>query len=265
MGANLVLNYFNDRIQQRRVQEALTNVESSISSNRQQNPSNGVLLQIFFTQVQAPPDSLIVPGAVFSHIRATMGRTRSEALRNYRSTPDISPNGGRNTSIQVQQFWIPPLQPIPTHLLSTPFPHQGFGIFGVNQAILQDVMWGGVTGFDDEGQTSLNLPANPTPRFIILRPSRQIIWYNGRMQMNTSIPIVERNSGNGVPLNVVDLDPIMPGNVAAVPIFPYNNFTARLLRQTPRTKDNLGQLNRLTNISLMRWVRPENIIVMAGF
>jgi hypothetical protein len=122
-----------------------------------------------------------------------------------------------------------------------------------------------VSGFDDRGQTRLT--ASQTPRFILLDPPSTINWIWGQQPKQTSIPIVQRRTATGTAtVKAVNLDPITPfGNVAAVPIFPYDTFTQRLFATAPRTRDNLGQLRRYVNIELMRWARPGNITIVSGF
>jgi hypothetical protein len=83
----------------------------------------------------------------------------------------------------------------------------------------------------------------------------------------TSVPVVRRRSAlSGQTLEAVDLDPITPfGNVAAVPVFPYDSFTDTVFGSGPATRDNLNQLRLYPNIQKMRWIRPENIIPMPRF
>lgn len=266
-GLNFGLNWLNDRRQQQRVQERLNQIEPAIQRERQSRPDHGILLTIYYHQVQAPPDSLIRPGPVFYYIDWAAGRSQDEAAQNLRSQSVIRPAPPAGSRVHASQMWIPPLQPASIQTLQTPFPRAGFGIFAVNAAILQDVEWGGVTGFDDEGQTRLQLPSSPTPRFILLDPPQTINWFWGRQLRQTSIPIVHRRTATGQhTVKAVDLDPRNPfGNVAAVPIFPYDAFTDRLFGTAPKTRDNLNQLAQYVNIRKMRWVRPENIVTVQAF
>jgi hypothetical protein len=128
---------------------------------------------------------------------------------------------------------------------------------------LQDVNWGGVTGFDDESEVTLRLVAGSTSaEFVILRPPAIINWFNGGIAMSTDIPLVTRSTADGSDLTVVDLDPWIPfGTATAAMVFPADDATDQLFRQAPATFDNLSQLRRYTNIGKMRWVRPENIRV----
>jgi predicted nucleic acid-binding protein len=260
-GVNFVLNLINEEIQARRVREALAQVEPQINRERGANPSLGVLLLFFYRQVEAPPESLIRPGAVFTHLETAMGQTRDEAQQNWARQPALRAGAGPNEHIDSQEVWIPPARPADVTALRTPFPVAAVGTFATLK--LQDVEWGGITGFDDEGQTKLQLTAGVAPaEFVILHPTAVIRWSNGPALMQTDIPLVTRNSANGSSLTVVDLDPWMPGNVSAAMVFPANDATDDLFRQGPATKDNLNQLRGYVNFGKVRWVRPEYIRVL---
>ncbi|MBV8316571.1 MAG: hypothetical protein JOZ53_16660, partial [Planctomycetaceae bacterium] len=251
----------NDEIQARRVREALAQAEPGINRERVANPALGVLLVFFYRQMEAPSESLIRPGAVFSHLETATGRSRDEALQNWAQQPALRPGAGRNEHIDTQQVWIPPLQPAGVAALRTPFPPAAIGTFAI--AKLQDVEWGGVTGFDDEGETTLRLTAGAAPaEFVILRPPAVIHWFNGQVRYDTDIPLVTRVSADGSNLTVVDLDPWMPGNVSAATVFPANDDTESLFDQGPSTHDNLNQLRGYVNFGKVRWVRPGNIRVV---
>jgi hypothetical protein len=260
-GVNFGLNLINDAIQARRVREALAQIEPGINRERAANPSMGVLLVFFYRQVQAPQESLIRPGAVFLQVEHATGRTRSEARQNWASQPVLRGGAGPNERIDSQEVWIPPSQPAGVSALRTPFPPAAIGTFAT--AKLQDVEWGGVTGFDDEGETSLR-PASGAapPEFVILRPAAVIRWFHGSSRMSTEIPLVNRNTADGSSLIVVDLDPWVPGNVSAAMVFPADDDTESLFSHGPRTKDNLDQLRGYVNFDKVRWVRPENIRVL---
>ncbi|MCB0112017.1 MAG: hypothetical protein KDE53_39105, partial [Caldilineaceae bacterium] len=264
---NFALNWLNNALQRQQVQERLNQIEPTIQRERQRRPDLGILVGFYYHQIQAPPHSLIQPGAVFSHIEWKAGRTRDEAMQAFRNRSVVSPGPPPGSRQCVSWMWIPPLQPATVGTLQTPFPKVGFGIFAVNAATLQDVEWGGVTGFDDDGQTRLQLPASPVARFILLDPPQTINWFWGRRLRQTSISIVHRRTAVGQhTVKAVDLDPRNPfGNVAAVPVFPYDTFTDRLFQTAPATRDNLNQLAQYSNIGKMRWVRPENIVVVSAF
>lgn len=260
MGLNFGLNWLNDHIQRERVQQRLNQLEPTLQGHLQQYPGQGVLLAIYYHQVQAPPDSMIRPGPNFSHIRWAAGHSRDEAMQNLHREPVLQPAPGRNSVARVSYVWFPPRRPVSARRLRLPFRRAGLGTFATGRAELQDVEWGGVTGFDDSGTTRLNVAASSTPRFIILEPPREIHWRNGQFSQTTSIPLVTRRTAHGTDIRAVDLDPYMPfASVSAVPVFPYDNLTDRLFHQAPATRDNLNQLRGYPNMRKLRWIRPENI------
>ncbi|MCI0335949.1 MAG: PIN domain-containing protein [Acidobacteria bacterium] len=263
-GINFVLNLINDSIQEQRVREALAQIEPSINRERAANRSLGVLLIFYFHQTEAPPESLIRPGAVFSHLENATGRSLDEARSNWARQPALRPGTGPNRRTSTQEIWIPPVQPVGVAALRTPFPPSAVGTFASGAASkLQDVEWGGVTGFDDEGETTLQLRAGSTPpEFVILRPPAVIHWFNGTARYNTDIPLVTRTTSDGSDLTVVDLDPWMPGNVSAAMVFAADDATDHLFVQGPPNHDNLNQLRGYVNIGKLRWVRPEYICIL---
>jgi hypothetical protein len=263
-GINFILNEINDHIQGQRVREALEKLEPSINQQRVSNESMGTLLMIFYTQIQGHPDSAIQPGAVFSHIETSMGRSRDEAIENWRNEPKLRPGLTRNQNESVQEVWIPAIKPADVGYLRTPFPVQALGRFASStEAIFQDVEWGGVTGFDDEGTSKVTIDANnPSPLFVVLMPRSVIRWYNGPTELNTDIPLVVRKSSDGTDLTVINLDPWMPGSVTAVPVFPADSTSDSFFSKVIKTRDNLNLLGRYPNFGKVRWIRPENIRVV---
>jgi hypothetical protein len=145
--------------------------------------------------------------------------------------------------------------------LRTPFPAIALATFGAGRARLQHVAWGGVTGFDDEQELSLSVPADVRPRFLVLRVPSTISWFHGRMQ-SSSVPVTSRTAADGSSIPVVDLDPVLGWDVTAACVFPADRATDRLFGTTPATHDNLGQLRSYTNFRKARWVRPENVRVL---
>jgi hypothetical protein len=285
-GLNFGLNWLSDREQQRLVQEALARIEPAIQAERQRQPDHGILVLIYYHQVQAPPDSIIQPGATYSHLTWISGRTPDEALRALHQSASISPAPPRGSRQQVTRLWIQPQRPAAILSLQTPFPQVGYGMFSPNRGAFQGVRWGGVRGFDDTGQSWLGtalqaqiaarasleargqpVPPWPVPRFILLQAPRSMRWIWGRQVRTTSVPVVRRGSAlAGQTLEAVDLDPISPfGNVAAVPVFPYDAFTDTVFSSAKATRDNLNQLQMYPNIRKMRWIRPENIIPVPRF
>jgi len=258
MGINLGLNIINDHIQKERVQKALAEIEPGLRAQRQQHPELGVLLVFRYTQHQAPEDSLTQPGAVFGSVEYYTGRTQDEAIDSSRSTPAIRAGVGPYVEQITQHSWIPPIIAPSVKDLRTPFRSIALATFADGRSVLQDVEWGGVSGFDDEGTSSI--PIGVPSRFLILKVPDKIVFYNGGIRVEVNIPIVNRAAQAGGTVPVVDLDPYLPGfNVSAACIFPADDLTAALFAGTIPTHDNLGQLRTFTNFGKARWVRPENI------
>jgi hypothetical protein len=77
-GINFVLNIINDNIQRKKANESLDTVRLAIGQARTANPTHGILLLFFYTQVDAG-DSIIRPGAVFHYLMWGHGATHDEA------------------------------------------------------------------------------------------------------------------------------------------------------------------------------------------
>ena len=97
-GLNFVLNWLNDRQQQARVQERLRQLEPAIQAERERRRDHGILVLVHYHRVVAPPDSLIQPGAVFSHIQWEAGRSQDEARQNLARRSTINPGIPRGES-----------------------------------------------------------------------------------------------------------------------------------------------------------------------
>jgi hypothetical protein len=262
MGVNLVLNMINDHIQQQRVSEALSRIEGEIRVRREQHPDRGVLLVFFYSQIEAPEESLIQPGAAFGHIEYYMGSTEDEARQNWHTAPSIREGHGSHMREITQTNWIPPTVTPSVRAVRTPFPRVATGTFVAGRAVLQDVTWGGIRGFDDEGTSSLTVPAGHIPRFHVLQVPAVMHFYNGSLRQEVNIPVEQRSAHSGGNIPVVNLDPYLPGfDTAAACIFPVDDDTDSLFDATVPTHDTTGQLRIYNNFGKVRWVLPENIDV----
>jgi hypothetical protein len=262
MGVNMVLNMINDHIQQQRVNEALARLEGEIRRQREQHPDRGILLVFFYSQIDAPEESLIQPGAVFGHIEYYQGSTEDEARHAWHTASTIRAGHSAGTREISQASWIPPVVAPSIRAIRTPFPRAAAGTFVAGQAILQDVNWGGITGFDDEGTSSLSVQAGQTPRFHILQIPAVMHFFNGSIRQEVNIPVEQRSAHSGGNIPVVNLDPYIPGyDTVAACVFPADDETDRLFDATVPTHDTLGQLQIYNNFGKARWVLPENIVV----
>ncbi|RJO78429.1 hypothetical protein D5S18_05955 [Nocardia panacis] len=265
MGVNFALNLINDYIQTGRVRRELARLEPVLAATRAAHPDTGTLLVFFYTQAEAPSESLIQPGPVFSHLETATGLTRSEATLHWQNQPAIRPGAGPGVRQQHEEVWIPPAQQAGPAALTTPFRTKvALATFAAGRETLQDVEWGGVTGFDDEGTT--RVPDAAAARFIVLRVPSPVIWYDSGIQHRTDIPVQDRPAAAGGAIPVVNLDPSIPFyDVAAACVFPADDATAALFDGTRPTKDNLGLLRHFPNFTDARWVRPENIRILQRF
>src|SRR6185437_5596806 len=102
------------------------------------------------------------------------------------------------------------------------------------RAILQDVEWGGITGFDDEGTSPLR--GGESARFLILRVPRVVAFYNGGVRYDVNVPVEQRAAHAGGSIPVVNLDPSLPGyDVSAACLFPADDTTDALFDSTTPT------------------------------
>jgi hypothetical protein len=199
----------------------------------------GSPLVFFYTQAQPAPDSPLMPGAVFGHIEMATGLTRDEARADWLSRPHLRTGLPPRTDEHTQEVWLPPPQPAPVSSIRTPFPSVGLATFAPGRSSLQDVNWGGATGFDDEGTSDLRVPDGAQPRFLILQVPASLRWRAGA-EHTTSIPIEEHAAAEGGSVPVVNLDPIVPGDVSAACGFPADDATREVFETAPAAQDNLG-------------------------
>jgi hypothetical protein len=120
------------------------------------------------------------------------------------------------------------------------------------------VEWSNLGGFDDEGQTRLEIPEGVSARFHVLKLPGEMssIIMRDRDPPEVKTQAIPQSMRNGVP--VVQLDPTMPfSDVAAAALFPADEVTLELFAQAPRTKQ-LGPL-LVEDFDLAPWARPEQI------
>ncbi|MEP7076048.1 MAG: hypothetical protein ABI878_09565 [Acidobacteriota bacterium] len=263
-GVNFALNLINDYIQGQRVKEALAQIEPSVNNDRATNPNFGVLIIIYFTQWEpATPDSLIQPGPAFSHIETATGLSRDEATQKWQTAPALRSGLARTQKEITQEVWIPPIIPAGPSALKTPFPVHSIATFApAGVATFQGVVWGGVTGFDDETLRTVKLDPGFSPSFVVLWPRKVLRWYNGGYQVTTDIPLLTQKSSDGTDLTTVDLDPYLWGSASAVPAFPADEATDKLFARVPKTHDNLNLLGVYPNFGKVRWIPPINVKVI---
>lgn len=265
---NEILNYYGDREQERRVSEALAEIEPRIHSYQTLHPDMGATLIVYYSQWQAPEDSPLRPGPRFERIELGFGQTPEAAYANWLDQPQLRPGLGYNVSESFQQLWVPPPAPAPLKpkeevpLPEPPFARLALATFAGGAATLQTVNYEIGSGFDDVDEKRLDLPEGFAPRFYVLdMPKRLTLFTNITTPPKTyekTFP-VEARGVDGGSLPVLDLDPWLPGGTAsAVCVFPADHATAELFDKAPTT---YGLANFVTyrNFGLVRWVRPEHI------
>ena len=259
-GANFVLNLINDHIQKQKVTEALNQIRPAITKARTENPRTGVLLLFYYTQVQAPAESIIKPGAVFHYVIWGKGSTRDEALQDAFRTPTISV-GPRQTERKFsQEVWLPPLQKSAITTAKCPFPPVAIGRFflgNTSKAKFQLVEFNIIGGFDDIVEKSVELPDNTNAEFAILKPPSEVSWFNINGQQKVGVPLKTAKTANGNNITVVDLDPYSPFNAAAAMCFPVDEWSEEVFNVV-RGTDGCHIL-AYVNFSMIRWIRAANI------
>jgi hypothetical protein len=258
---NFILSKYLDKVQGDRAREEYDRLQPGLAKIRERRPDLGILLVYFYTQAQPNPESPLVPPAIFGRIETATGLTRDEARADWLSRPHLRAALPKGKDEHTYEDWNPPAQPASVTSIRAPFPSVALATFAPGRSSLQDVSWGGATGFDDESTSTLRVPDGVQPRFLILQVPASLRWPAGG-EHTTSIPIEERTSAEGGRIPVVNLDPIMPGNVSAACVFPADDATHDLFETAPATHDTLGQLDGYTNFKQARWVRPENIRLM---
>ncbi len=259
-GVQMALNDVVDARNKQAIKDDLTKMGPGIAKNRQTDPSQGVLLVFYFRPGADGPIGTVKGAPFYLYVQDYYGHTEDEAKRSWATTQSPS---ATEPGVITQTTWVPPLVPAGVDELKTPFRKFALGTFIPGKEVLQDVMWD-YTGFDDEGTTKLDVPDGETPQFIILDPPESIKWSDAYGDYTTGVNRIWREAGppgQGNPkIPVVFLDPDLSFfffDVAAAMVFPADDDTRDLFEDTPET-ENGQYLNRL-NLSMMRWVRPENI------
>ena len=258
-GINFVLNLINDYIQKKKVEEALANIDAQMTASRTANPQKGVLLLFYYMQFEAPPDSLIKPGAAFNYLIYGMGVTRDEAMEDAFRTPSISQGPGPNERKFSQSVWVPPLQKSVITTARCPFPPVGicnFALVDGKKAKFQLVEFNVIGGFDDNVEKSLEIDG-ANPEFAILKPPSSVSWFNINGRQNVSVPLKQKTTANGKSVTVVDLDPYSPFNASAAMCFPVDEWSEKVFNAVNDTDG--GRILAYTNFSMIRWIRAENM------
>ena len=274
-GINLILDLITDEINTRRANEALNEREADIIKHSARHPEQGTLVVLYFKRILPAHDSVLVPKPVFDHLRLYHGRTLQMAKDAWRAAPDVSVAAGAGRTWEAELLWFEPVRPKPIELkeLRLPFPPIGLGRFVPGKIRFRNAEFGGESGFDDCGETVLD-DEPPTGNdiveflrelgtamlpFYVLRPRKKLEWFIGGSWRDTNLKIISRFTSNSRGIDVIDMDPIMLGNVAAAMVFPASEATLKIFRMAPPIDDNLNLLRNVANPHLIRFIEPLNI------
>ena len=106
-GLNALFNWLGGNRQSERAARAGAEVMPVISKHLKEHPGDGVLIIAFYHQIEAPPDSLMVPGPVFSHLEYEFGETQEKAFESFKSKPALRPYYPNERDVR-QSSWLPP-------------------------------------------------------------------------------------------------------------------------------------------------------------
>lgn len=264
-GINFVLNLVNNYIQKKRVDESLDRIKSDVHRTRIESPMFGILVLFYYTQYQAPDESIIKPGAAFDYLLWGKGTTRDEALEDIFSTPTISAGPSLMERKFSREVWVPPLQKSASTKAKCPFPQIAVGRFWLgnsNRAKLQLVEFSVIGGFDDVMEKTIELPTGTNANFAVLKAPTQIVWFNKNGRQSVDVPLKDIKTANGNTLKAVDLDPWSPFNAKAVPVFPITDWTEEVFKAVSPTI-GCQLLSAYVNFGMIRWIRPENIHLLS--
>jgi predicted nucleic acid-binding protein len=260
-GINFVLNLINDYVQKNKVNAALDPIRADIARARAGNPRMGVVILFYYTQVEAPEDSPIKPGADFQYLIWGVGATPDEARENALRPGSISRGTGPYERRFSQQVWIPPLQKSSITSAKCPFPLVAVGRFFLansNRAKFQGVEFDALGGFDDIVETSIDLPLHSNADFAVINPPSEVYWYNINGRQTVTVPLKDAKTANDNTIKVVDLDPWSPFHAQAAMVFPVDDWTEKVFG-TMNPTQNSALLGTYINFGMIRWIRPENI------
>jgi len=285
-GVGLVLNVITDHINKTRIEKALAEVEPDIAKYQAKHLEEGTLIVLSFELGKPHPDSQVAPAAVFRFLRFYHGRTLAAARQRWEQSPEITPAPSGGASIITQLIWVDPVAPKPIAVedLRRPFPRIAEAAFVFKPGAgftFRDAEWGGETGFDDAGETTLfeggreNIDEiarwiveavnEAILKFYVLKPPDKVKWFWGGRHHDAEIAVVRRRSANGEVLDVVDMDPLLPFETTAALVFPATEDSRKLFQMAPEITDRLHLLRRVPNAHLLRFIEPHNLNVLRMF
>ena len=254
--------YFGGQTQLSKAQQDVKALGTRIERDRSAQPTRGVLVSLQFIVLEGSPEAA-GSGDAFRYVGYLYGQgaTTTEARADQLRHGLIRPGTRANEKYAYQPLWFPPKQL--TGRFQRPFPVIGHGCFVDGRVWLQDVKWTTLQGFDDEGTSRLAGSGNSF-YFDVLKPPAAIVTAHGGVGA-VRLPVVQRRVGSGGgTIPVVDLDTSI-GSVTAAMVFPADSHTETAFAHTPATQQSpLGTIRGLVNFDRVRWVRPENIRLIAS-
>ncbi|MEI7688408.1 MAG: hypothetical protein WCL32_25655, partial [Planctomycetota bacterium] len=274
-GFNLVVQFFNDRNQSQKFEEAWAKMKPSVETVLNENPALGCMLYIYYVtqdKVGAENDSPLQYGALFDYIVPSYGYTANDARANMQHRPaEMRASVGRGT-ITASPLWFAPKKKwLEIGNFPAPFAAVGIATFVPGRTTLTNVKFTANDGFDDKmwDDEDLTIPAGMIPRFYYLRPPAEIQFYSAGSAYSVDVDVesahpaqvIDAKMGKNV-VPVVSLD-TWPYDGKAAMIYPVDNATANLFQTAPATHDTYNYLRRYKNFHLIRWVHPDNMRLLA--
>ncbi|MGN9907824.1 eCIS core domain-containing protein [Phytohabitans sp. LJ34] len=244
--------WFNSRFRDKQspqVEAALAPYAQAAAAHMAQRPHDGALFRMAYREASLP-DTTITGPMVFDRIEVGYGRTPEEAMADILAAPAAMRTPGEREQLRYEEVWQEPKAASGPADLRTPFPRRMLATARGRTMVLQDVKWD-LDGFDDEGSTSVAVGAADSLSFFVLAVPRRIAHH--------TIPVGEVPVAGGA-APAVNLDPANPFNVHAVAVFPANEATRAAFEQAPGLALKVPFPVR-ANLSLLRWVRPDQILL----
>ncbi len=277
-GLSSFLNDINEANQRKEIEKQLAAAQADIRRRQAADPTQGVLVLIHFQVKNKPPQASAAVNPdprTFTDLSIQSGRTISEARINVPKGGSIGPGSaiqtwGFSERPETEEKWFPPLIEPKLEDLSTPWKKIAIATFAPGKTELQQVEFAGTWGFDDEHswRSKLSIPEGKKMLFFVLRPPPVIKWAASAWAVDKhSPPMVSRPTFGGGSIQAVDLDPDWPiiSHTAACPVFPADQSTEDEFSEMHPTIDNGNILyGHYPNFNKVRWVRPENMVLLAS-
>ncbi|WP_203907456.1 hypothetical protein [Rhizocola hellebori] len=254
-GANFILNVIIDYTSAQRMNEEVKRREPIINRQRAEQPELGMLLVFVFHGARQDPESGLSVSGRFVRLETSRGHTEHEARQRWAETPRLEPRVDETHEFR----WYEPLKEPSLQQLSTPFPKIGAARFADERKVrFQTLEFSAASGFDAEkvlGPEDLS-QFGPYPMIAMQVPEAIDYVLFGRIR-EKKLAVSTRKDQRESPVAVLILD----DGTAVVPVWPASKNTAKLFAALPGIDDKIGALRHMINNEMIRWVRPEWIVV----